>query len=112
MGSCNSKCLCQPGWTGINCEVQLDLCLSQPCYKGLCVNNDKSWSCLCLPGFTGERCTHQLSACSSSPCENGGHCIESLVLYSYSCNCAQGWTGKSCEIDFNEVSISFIYFIS
>ena len=28
------KCQCQPGYTGIDCDVDIDECQSSPCFKG------------------------------------------------------------------------------
>lgn len=28
------KCVCQPGFTGVNCDMEEDECVSSPCAKG------------------------------------------------------------------------------
>jgi hypothetical protein len=52
------KCICALGYTGTNCDVTTDYCLSLPCVNnGLCVLNiaNFTYNCICLPGYTGQK---------------------------------------------------------
>lgn len=52
------QCLCQTGYTGVNCDILIDYCTSSPCINnGLCVLNTTGFSyyCLCLPGYQGTK---------------------------------------------------------
>lgn len=44
---------------GLQCEAEIDECLSNPCDpEGTenCVDLDNKFQCQCRPGFTGEQC--------------------------------------------------------
>ncbi|KAJ7358864.1 Heart of glass [Desmophyllum pertusum] len=53
------SCLCPRGWTGKNCSIDIDNCVSvnsslSPCHHGsTCVNTPGSFVCQCVPGHTG-----------------------------------------------------------
>ncbi|XP_038059359.1 fibropellin-1-like isoform X7 [Patiria miniata] len=105
-------CNCQDGFTGANCETQVDCSPSYPCEnQGTCNANGQ---CMCPTGYTGNRCqttvttlpplltTAQLTtqipslACESDPCQNGGTCRDGTGN-SYNCECAGGYQGLNCE---------------
>lgn len=51
------RCICPVGFTGINCETEIDHCANGPCkHDGWCTNNPIGYTCTCLQGFTGEFC--------------------------------------------------------
>lgn len=52
--------------SGVNCEENLDECLSNPCQNGgVCNDRDNGYTCTCLPGFLGGHCEIDVAVCES-----------------------------------------------
>lgn len=47
------KCDCPTGFSGKRCQEKIDLCASNPCKHGVCVDKFFSHQCICEPGWTG-----------------------------------------------------------
>jgi len=65
------------GYTGAQCEVNVNECLSQPCQNnGTCEDVVVGYTCHCASGWQGEDCHESIDDCKSSPCLNGATCID------------------------------------
>eukprot|EP00794_Sanderia_malayensis_P015961 gene15961-17567_t len=101
--------VCPAGFTGRNCDIDINECHSYPCHShATCVNQINNYTCICGPRWTGRTCSTFLgSICNSSTiCKNGGLCQESADRNNYTCICQQGYTGRNCEFLFDPCSLS------
>lgn len=89
-------CRCQPGFTGANCQVNIDDCASSPCENaGTCQDGVNDYTCSCTLGYTGKNCSVRSDACGARPCQNGGTCFTHFT--GPVCQCPKGFMGPSCE---------------
>jgi hypothetical protein len=50
-------CTCQPGYTGTNCQTNINECSPNPCQNGgSCTDGVNSYTCNCVGGYTGTNC--------------------------------------------------------
>ncbi len=101
------KCLCQPGFTGVNCHIPIQLCLNTTCLNGGSCRPPISLDdplCDCPVNFTGNNCeinkikanTKSKTCESDNPCFNGGICYidqENQIA----CVCPIGFSGPLCK---------------
>lgn len=80
------------GYTGKNCNSNIDECVSQPCQNnGTCEDGIGNYSCHCMVGFNGLNCEHNINDCTEDSCQNGGTCYDKVN--NYTCSCAVGFNG-------------------
>ena len=102
------NCTCHAGWSGTNCDINIDDCLSQPCNNGgicivriqvllnclnlrhfrFCYYSQFMWchvqdgidgyECSCSEDYTGPTCDSPANICVFNPCENNGNCTVSI----------------------------------
>lgn len=56
------------GWLylGVNCEENLDECLSNPCQNGgTCDDRDNGYVCYCSLGYAGTHCEMDVAVCDT-----------------------------------------------
>ncbi|XP_072537654.1 cadherin EGF LAG seven-pass G-type receptor 3 isoform X2 [Salminus brasiliensis] len=95
------RCRCPPGFTGDYCEIEINLCYSNPCLNGgVCARREGGYTCICREDYTGERCEFDRRAgrCVAGVCRNGGTCRE-LSGGGFRCECpAGGYERPYCTV--------------
>ena len=87
-------CICEPGYTGMNCEMT-DYCFGRNCStRGACQNKQSSYHCICDPGFTGKDC-ETFNYCAGVNCSGNGQCFNGENKYN--CICNHEFTGELCN---------------
>ncbi|XP_043217443.1 protein crumbs-like isoform X1 [Amphibalanus amphitrite] len=90
-------CLCVPGYTGADCETDIDDCASSPCQNGDCTDGVNQFSCQCWDGYEGELCQTEIDECERyQPCQRGA-CEDRVA--DYDCVCEEGFGGKNCSVE-------------
>ncbi|XP_057312306.1 fibropellin-3-like [Hydractinia symbiolongicarpus] len=94
-------CKCGKGFTGKNCETNIDDCKNNPCINNAkCIDNVNGYTCKCAAGFKGRRCETNIDECVGKTCKNGGTCVDKIN--NYVCKCKNGYAGKHCQINIDE----------
>jgi Notch-like protein len=100
-GNPGYTCQCAPGFTGTNCEIDINDCAGNPCHNGgACVDGVNSYTCNCAPGFTGAQCQIDINECAPAPCQNGGTCADQVN--GYLCTCPAGFSGTNCQVNIDD----------
>ena len=97
------SCACNHGYTGRNCEEDIDECslMETPCSgRGNCSDGMASFNCSCEPGYTGQVCETDVDECAGVTCNGRGNCTDRVN--GFVCDCLPGYTGEECETDVNE----------
>ncbi|KAI0231037.1 hypothetical protein LSAT2_018592 [Lamellibrachia satsuma] len=93
-------CTCVEGYTGINCETDIDDCASAPCVNGgTCFDQIDAFSCTCLQDlYTGTTCE---TVVRYNYYQYGQVQGDVTLKHNVGFNCERN--GKSCSSDFINV---------
>ncbi|XP_059403149.1 versican core protein-like [Carassius carassius] len=70
-------CSCPPGYSGDQCEIDIDECHTNPCRNGgTCIDGLNSFTCVCLPSYAGALCEQDTETCSYGWHKFQGHCYK------------------------------------
>lgn len=95
-------CKCDYGWTGDDCNENIDDCENDACFNGAtCIDGIGNFSCQCTPGRTGLYCQFD-DVCFLNPCHNYAICEANPFEDTYICTCSPGYIGTDCSEDINE----------
>ncbi|KAJ7414447.1 protein eyes shut isoform X2 [Pitangus sulphuratus] len=102
----SSGCTCTTGWTGPDCNEDINECESEPCLNGAtCYESVKpgQFVCICPPFYTGDFCHQRFSPCELpyNPCINNSTCL-AQVDGNPMCICKTGFEGTYCEVNSDE----------
>merc|ERR1712176_1638077 len=103
------SCDCPEGWTGLNCDQDIDECMERetsPCLNNaVCFNTLGSFGCVCTTKFSGEAC-ERVRPCLETPdlCHHQAICID-LDEGEYTCVCKNGLQGNDCTQEIDECAI-------
>lgn len=78
------SCECPRGFTGSKeaylCDMEVNLCYSNPCNNGgTCQRKESGYTCTCPPNYTGTDCevSMTMDTCSPGVCQGNSQCINS-----------------------------------
>ena len=89
--------VCSDGFTGMNCETNIDDCATNPCVNGTCTDLVDGYNCTCQAGFTGTNC-------STTPGDvltvtwNTVQCIYHLLTSWLACTAVRYMLYKMCDV--------------
>jgi len=91
-------CHCPSGFSGNNCQTNIDECEPGPCLNGAtCIDGIAKYTCECRPGFEGVNCEKDIDECEIyTPCQNEAKCIDEIA--DYTCQCSPMFGGKNCSV--------------
>jgi Notch-like protein len=93
--------MCAIGYSGTNCETDIDECATNPCLNGAtCIDGINGFMCDCAVGYEGPTCAGNIDDCAYVTCLNGGTCVDGVN--SHTCDCAAGYSGALCGTDDDE----------
>ena len=57
VGTTSYRCVCQSGYSGQNCDTNVNECASNPCQNGgSCMDRVNGYQCQCSDSYTGSNC--------------------------------------------------------
>ncbi|XP_064644022.1 uncharacterized protein LOC135497923 isoform X2 [Lineus longissimus] len=107
------KCQCTSGYTGTNCEIEINECMTEPCKnKGQCKNDPPgSYTCYCPKGFDPKTNCGDIDECKATGA-NKHNCLAGKAkctnsVGSFSCTCNSPMVGNGVTVCTESVLLPF-----
>ncbi|TKR93117.1 hypothetical protein L596_007633 [Steinernema carpocapsae] len=106
----DGACECQPGYTGVFCEIDIDDCNPNPCLNGgTCTDKVNAFECSCVTGTTPPICEDSefgtIDDCKSNVAGRKTKCNEKDKeavctdrVNTFTCNCSKDWVKENCTM--------------
>ena len=103
-------CACPVGFSGVNCEVNVDDCVGTPCKNsGTCIDGANTFSCNCststansagVSGWTGATCEDNVDECTigTDNCDTNAVCGDTDGDFTCVCSTNYNGDGTSCTV--------------
>ena len=96
------------GFTGKDCETNLNFCTSEPCLNGgECSDSKHGFICKCTAPFFGIRCEKKTDMCQHTVCQHSVGCKD--LGTDVKCSCLPGYGGKYCDKSKCKLALVDIY---
>jgi len=94
-------CTCAAGYTGANCQTNIDDCATNPCTNGgTCLDGVNKYTCSCPAGYDpATLCAQPTTYCPpahTNPCHYGGQCNNTFGDFQCTCSVPL-FTGHDCS---------------
>ncbi|KRY29059.1 Fibropellin-1, partial [Trichinella spiralis] len=104
-GPNSRNCVCEPGYTGKECNEVIDICADVDCKNGgSCYADKLNFTCVCRKGYRGKFCEIQSNPCIPNPCGHFGICKQ-VDIAKHTCSCILPAYGNNCRSEY-EIIVS------
>ncbi|KRX36343.1 Fibropellin-1 [Trichinella murrelli] len=104
-GPNSRNCVCEPGYTGKECNEIIDICADVDCKNGgSCYADKLNFTCVCRKGYRGKFCEIQSNPCIPNPCGHFGICKQ-VDIAKHTCSCILPAYGNNCRSEY-EIIVS------
>ncbi|KRZ59363.1 Neurogenic locus Notch protein [Trichinella nativa] len=104
-GQNSRNCVCEPGYTGKECNEIIDICADVDCKNGgSCYADKLNFTCVCRKGYRGKFCEIQWNPCIPNPCGHFGICKQ-VDIAKHTCSCILPAYGNNCRSEY-EIIVS------
>ncbi|KRY08925.1 Fibropellin-1 [Trichinella patagoniensis] len=105
-GPNSRNCVCEPGYTGKECNEIIDICADVDCKNGgSCYADKLNFTCVCRKGYRGKFCEIQSNPCIPNPCGHFGICKQ-VDIAKHTCSCILPAYGNNCRSEY-EIIVSY-----